>query len=108
MRALIVTAIAVISCSHALAAEVAVTQKGKAFSVKKIDAVLGDTLVFKNEEAELNHNVYSLSSGNEFELKLQRPGQSDKIFLDPAKHKKGAMVVECAIHPTMKLEVNIK
>jgi plastocyanin len=92
----------------ASAEEIVISQKGKAFDRTVVDARLGDTLIFKNDEADITHNVYSLSAGNTFELKTQTPGASDRVPLDPAAHQAGTMEVECAIHPNMKLIVNIK
>ena len=68
---------------------------------------IGDVIKFKNED-EITHNVYSITSGNEFEIKVQKPGETGTVEINPKNHRKGKMEVECAIHPNMKLLVNIK
>ena len=85
-----------------------IVQKDKNFSAKTIDITLGDKLIFNNQETDITHNVYSLTPGNEFELKTQVPGSSTSVEISKSKHKKGKMLIECAIHPWMKLWVNVK
>lgn len=87
---------------------VTVMQKDKKFSVTKMSLRLGDTIVFKNVEADITHNVYSITPGNEFEIKWQKPQTETPLFLDPKKFSKGKMTVECAIHPNMKLVLEIQ
>jgi len=100
--------------SCALAKEILIIQKNKSFQLESsgspivnLEVNLGDVIRFRNND-EITHNVYSISSGNEFEIKVQRPGETGVVAIDPKKHKKGKMEVECAIHPQMKLLVNIK
>ncbi len=83
-----------------------IDQKDKKFSQESIVVNIGDTIVFKNSDP-FQHNVYSLSEGNSFELKIQKPGESSPVPLKKKKFKGGEMMVECAIHPTMKLKVKI-
>jgi plastocyanin len=52
----------------------------------------------------VTHNVYSTTKGHEFEIKTQAPGKSDTVKFDRA----GVVVVECAIHPKMRLQVNVE
>jgi plastocyanin len=98
----------ILSPAFSSAAEHVVIQKDKKFLVDNIDIKLGDTIVFKNEETEVTHNVYSVTPKNEFEVKTQSPGSMTPVKIENKKHKKGKMLVECAIHPWMKLWVNIK
>jgi plastocyanin len=104
----------IISISTAFGADVVIDQKNKKFydasgkEITTINAKVGDKLIFKNSESSVTHNVYSLSPGNSFELKTQKPGEKSPVPLSAGKHKKGAMDVECAIHPGMKLKVNIQ
>lgn len=90
--------------SNAMAAEVTVLQNGKAFNVAKIKIKKGDTINFKNTEKDITHNVFSLSAKNAFELKTQAPGTSSPVVFKEA----GTTEVECAIHPTMKLTVEVE
>ena len=102
--------------STASAKEVLVPQLGKQFikpggrnpanGTETILVKRGDTIVFNNKDS-FQHNVYSLSPNNSFELKVQNPGESTPIKLDPKKFKGGEMVVECAIHPQMRIKFKI-
>lgn len=96
----------VLGSAHA--GEILISQKNKKFSVVEVEAKIGDVLVFKNDEKDLSHNVYSITEDNDFDLKTQKAGETSKIVLDGKSHKAGKMMIECAIHPTMKLVVNIK
>ncbi len=104
----------VILTNIAFSADVVIDQKNKKFydtagkEVTAINAKIGDKLIFKNSESSVTHNVYSLSPKNSFELKTQKPGEQDPVPLTAGKHNKGTMEVECAIHPHMKLKVNIE
>ena len=91
----------------AAAATVTVLQKGKQFSQDSVTVKIGDTLLFQNAETDISHNVYSISPGNEFELKTQKPGTRTPIVIDAKGHQEGDMMVECAIHPKMKLKVKV-
>ena len=85
-----------------------IIQKDKKFSTDAVIVKLGDTLVFKNAEKDITHNVYSITPDNEFELKIQKPGTSTPILVDPKTHQPGEMLVECAIHPGMKVKVKVE
>jgi plastocyanin len=93
--------------SPAVADAVTILQQGKQFSQDSVTVRIGDTLVFQNAEKDISHNVYSISPGNEFELKTQKPGTRTPIVIDTKGHHEGEMLVECAIHPKMKLKVKI-
>jgi plastocyanin len=86
----------------ALAADLTVTQKDKAFSTKDVQVKVGDRVVFVNEDT-VTHNVYSLTKGQEFEIKTQLPGKADAVKFD----RPGVALVECAIHPKMKVSVHV-
>ena len=47
--------------------------------------------------------MYSITKGLEFELKTQAPGKSDTVKFD----RVGTVLIECAIHPKMKLRVHV-
>lgn len=84
-----------------------IKQKNKKFDQQEITVNIGDTIIFKNEEINITHNVYSNTPGNEFEIRVQRPGKSTPIPLSKKKHQVGELTVKCAIHPKMKLKVKI-
>ena len=80
-----------------------VLQKDKLFSRDTIEVRAGDSITFSNHDT-VTHNVYSVSPGNTFEIKTQLPGKSSTVsFANP-----GVAEVRCAIHPTMKLTVNVE
>jgi plastocyanin len=79
-----------------------VIQKNKTFSVPKLKAKVGDTIVFKNDDPFF-HNIFSLSETQTFDLGSFPQGQSRKLTLA----KEGKVEIECAIHPEMKLIVEV-
>jgi len=99
-----VVALAIVSGAAvgALAAEQTVSQKGKAFSMAEVTLKKGDTLVFVNDD-NVAHNIYSTSSGHDFNLGSQPPGKSASVTFD----KTGDIDVMCAIHPLMKMKVKV-
>jgi len=80
-----------------------VMQKNKKFSVQRLTINVGDTISFKNEDP-FTHNIFSLSDTKTFDLGSYPQGQSKKVTFD----KPGIVEVECAIHPDMKLTVEVK
>ncbi len=84
-----------------------VSQKSKAFLVNKspvqtLRLSVGDTLAFRNDDPFF-HNVYSASKVKEFDLGSYAQGQSRKVVFD----HEGGVDIECAIHPDMKLHVDV-
>ena len=86
----------------AAAEDVTIIQRNKAFSVAEVSAKVGDRLRFVNADT-VAHNLYSVTPGFEFEILAQAPGRSDAVGI----RAPGALIVECAIHPGMKLRVNV-
>jgi plastocyanin len=91
----------------AQAKEIEVSQKGKAFVVQKsavqsLRVNVGDTVSFRNDDPFF-HNVFSGSKAKEFDLGSYAQGQSRKVVFD----NEGAVEVECAIHPDMKLRIDV-
>ena len=80
-----------------------IVQKDKNFSAEEIVVKAGDRVVFRNED-EVSHNVFSRSPGEEFEVRVQLPGQETAVALT----KPGSADVRCAIHPNMKLHVTVE
>jgi plastocyanin len=90
------------------AADYTVEQKDKTFTYNgaragalKIKA--GDVVNFKNMDPYF-HNVFSLSDAKLFDLGSYPQGQSKSVTFD----KPGTVEVECAIHPQMKMTVEVK
>lgn len=86
----------------AQAAEHVVVQKSKAFSAKKLSVKLGDSVKFVNDDP-FSHNVFSLSDAKSFDLGSYGQGGAKSITLD----KPGTVEVECAVHPDMKLVIEV-
>ena len=93
-----------LTATQAVAAEIVIVQKGKKFVPGKVNAKVGDTLTFVNEERRKRHNVYSKSAGFKYlKVKKQKPGDRDSVTIKNA----GTAVILCALHPKMKLTVVI-
>lgn len=86
----------------ALAANLTITQKGRVFSSESITIKKGESLTFVNDDT-VPHNIFSTSKGNEFNLGSQTPGASTDVTFKEA----GEVQVICAIHPRMKMTVNV-
>ena len=79
-----------------------ITQKDKQFSQDYIKIKRNETIRFTNQDP-FAHNVFSRSDVADFNVKLQEPGSSDAVRFD----KTGKGLVRCAIHPGMKLTVEV-
>jgi plastocyanin len=101
LRLLTIAAIVAIA-SAAVAADFRVVQRDKKFMVDKVDIRVGDTVRFTNDD-EVSHNLYSATPGMQFEVRIQQPGQSDKVTFKKA----GVALVQCAIHPQMNLRISV-
>lgn len=104
MRTLALAALALaLSAGQAAAAEHVVSQKGKSFSVKKLAVNVGDSVRFVNDDP-FAHNVFSLSDVKSFDLGSYAQGLSKSVLMD----KSGIVDVECAVHPDMKMTIEVK
>ncbi len=90
------------AAGHAGAAEHVIGQKNKAFTVSNVEAKVGDDVLFVNDDGVF-HNIFSLSDAQSFNLGAYGPGVSKKIKLEKA----GKVEVECAIHPRMKMMIEV-
>ncbi len=103
MRAVIISLVLfAISAPAAYAADHFITQKNNHFNTKALKIKVGDTVHFKNDDAHY-HNVFSLTEGLGFDLGSYGQNQVRKWTFDKA----GRVEIECAIHPDMKLIVDI-
>ena len=93
---------AALLCTPAFATEHVVHQTGKAFSTTSLKAKVGDTLSFQNNDPFV-HNIFSLSEVHSFDLGTFAKGEVRKVTLEKA----GRLEVECAVHPEMKLVVDV-
>lgn len=88
---------------HASAAEHVVNQKNRTFQPKKLVVKAGDSVKFSNDDP-FSHNVFSLSDPKSFDLGSYGHGQSKSLVFDKA----GTVEVECAVHPDMKMVVEVQ
>lgn len=93
----------ILSAGVAGAEEFAISQKKKRFTPKLLNAKLGDTLVFVNDD-RYAHNLYSETQGFEFDVRKQMPGAKHRMTLE----KRGSFEIRCVIHPRMKMTVNVE
>lgn len=84
------------------AKDTVVSQKDKKFSATTLKVKVGDTVSFKNEDPFF-HNIFSLSDAQTFDLGSFPKGQSKTVTFT----KEGKVEVECAIHPEMKLVIDV-
>ena len=87
----------------ALGAEQLIDQKDKQFSKKSIRIKVGDVVEFRNSDPYA-HNIFSLSDAKSFDLGSYPQGQSKKVSFD----KPGKVEVECSIHPSMQMEIEVE
>ena len=86
----------------ARAEEKTVAQKNKAFAVQKLKVKVGDSVGFRNDDPFF-HNIFSLSPAQSFDLGSYPQGQTRKVTFN----KEGKIDVECAIHPEMKMAIEV-
>jgi plastocyanin len=105
MRRTIIITMLSISVTAALAAtsEHVVGQKNKSFSTKTLKVKVGDSVSFRNDDPFF-HNIFSLSDVQSFDLGSFPQGQSRKTTFTKA----GVVEVECAIHPEMKMLIQVE
>ena len=106
MKYKILTVISIVFCfnlTSAYSAEFTVGQANKAFSKKTLSIKQGDTVNFKNNDP-FSHNIFSLSEAASFDLGSYPKGKSKSVTFE----KKGTVEIECAIHPKMRMTVEVK
>ncbi|HET9642078.1 MAG TPA: plastocyanin/azurin family copper-binding protein [Burkholderiaceae bacterium] len=98
-----IAAALLLASASAIATEHVVAQKGKAFSVKKLNVKTGDTVKFVNEDS-FSHNVFSVSPAKHFDLGTYPQGGTKSVKFD----KPGLVEVECAVHPGMQMLIEVE
>lgn len=88
---------------EAYAGTTTVGQKNKQFTKKKLVIKSGDKVRFTNEDPFF-HNVFSLSPLKTFDLGSYPKGQFREVTFD----EPGKVEVECAIHPHMRMTIEVK
>ena len=84
------------------AEEFEVGQHKKKFTTSQLKVKVGDTIHFTNQDPFF-HNIYSLSETQAFDLGSYPKGQHRSITAE----KTGAIEVKCAIHPRMKMTIEV-
>jgi plastocyanin len=93
---------AMLVAGQVAAADFTIAQKNRAFSARQVTIKLGDRITFVNADSVVHH-LLSETKGAELDIR-QAPGRSDTVrFTQP-----GTVVVECSIHPDMRLEVLVR
>jgi plastocyanin len=86
----------------ALAASYTVHQRWRQFTSEVTTVRKDQPVIFLNDDT-VPHNVFSTSSGNEFDLGSQPPGSSTEVTFTKA----GKVEIICAIHPRMKTTITV-
>jgi plastocyanin len=102
IRNLLTIAILAGLSTGALAATQVVHQQGRTFSSESLTVKKGEAVTFLNDDT-VPHNIMSASAGNEFNLGSQAPGSSTDVTFKET----GNVAVICAIHPRMKMTINV-
>jgi plastocyanin len=80
-----------------------ISQKNREFQPKQMAIKRGEALRFINDDGELLHHAYLTSTTFNFDSGDQKPGSSFDVLFPVI----GSFTVLCAIHPKMKLVVNV-
>lgn len=99
----VLAVLAMLFAVSAHAEEHVVVQKNKSFPAKKLTVHVGDTVKFVNDDP-FAHNIFSLSDTKSFDLGSYGHGLSKSVTMD----KPGEVDVECAVHPEMKMTIEVK
>jgi plastocyanin len=81
-----------------------VSQKGRNFTPSSVTIKRGEAVTIVNDDADLRHHAYVDSEKFTFDSGDQEPGNKTSIAFPIS----GTFEVLCAIHPKMKLVVNVQ
>ena len=87
-----------------VASQYMVSQKGREFAPRNVTINRGEAVMIINDDADLRHHAYIDSEKFKFDSGDQEPGSKVNIVFPAA----GKFEVLCAIHPKMKLVVEVK
>ena len=85
------------------ATEFEVGQLNKEFTMKELKIKVGDSVKFTNQD-DFFHNVFSLSDAALFDLGSYPKGEFRSVTFEEA----GKVEVECAIHPNMRMTIEVE
>jgi len=80
-----------------------VGQQDKDFTVSELTIQQGDVVRFENQDPFF-HNVFSLSDAALFDLGSFPQGEHRDVTFE----EKGTVEVECAIHPNMRMVIEVE
>ena len=100
---LITSATFILFQGTASAANHIVEQSGKKFAPETLKVKVGDTVTFVNNDS-ITHNVFSRTNDHRFNIGAQKAGEQKAVKFD----KNGLIDVRCAMHPTMRLKVEVE
>jgi len=93
-----------LSASAWAAAKLDIDQVGQKFSQTSASIAKGDSISWHNHD-DVTHNINVIdASDNSDDQGLQKPGQDLSKTFDEAGH----FEVRCAIHPRMKMTVDVR
>lgn len=81
-----------------------VTQKNRSFQPNSIELIKNQVLHILNDDGQLMHHAYVISSHFNFDSGEQAPG----TIVDIRFPALGQYVVLCGIHPKMRLNVTVR
>jgi plastocyanin len=84
--------------------EYVVSQLGRAFTPAVLTIQRGETVQILNDDGDLLHHVYLQNNSFKFDSGDQKPGSRINIAFPIT----GTFTLLCAIHPKMKLVVDVK
>lgn len=101
--ALLSLVLALAAAGPGRAEDFTVRKANRQFDPATLTIKAGDSVTFVNDD-EMTHNVYSDTAGQEFDIGPQAPGSKvSHVFTKP-----GEVMVRCAIHPKMKLKLEVQ
>jgi plastocyanin len=86
----------------AAAVEHIVSLKGATFQPATVNAKIGDTVKFVNDDG-VDHEMFVPTKGFGVDLGMQKPTSVTELHLT----KPGSFEVECVVHPHMLLNINV-
>ena len=90
--------------AHARAASpVVVSQANRAFAVNEVQIKPGETIRFNNDDV-FAHQIFINAPGLSYESDEQEPGQAVNVTFPKA----GSYLVQCHIHPKMRMRVDVR
>jgi plastocyanin len=96
-------ACALLVATPVAAADHTVVQRSKSFGAPRLVVSVGDTIKFVNLD-DVPHNAFSLSKTHPFDTGMLTRGNSKDVTFSKA----GVVEVECAVHPSMTMTVEVR